>query len=154
MKTTKWVLFALWLLMACATAHAQPEQAGVRPQWLRYPAVSPDGSTIAFSFAGQIWRVAVAGGDAIPLTSGDFYSSYPVWSPDGKQLAFASKQHGNFDVFVMSAAGGPIHRLTDHSSPDIPYAFSADGKEIYFSSSRLGGTSTVLAGSYQRSDQL
>jgi tricorn protease len=88
------------------------------------------------------------------LTSGDFYSTRPVWSPDGKQVAFASKRHGNLDLFLMSASGGQVKRLTDHSSDDVPYAFSRDGQQIYFSSSRLGGTNSVLAGTYLLSDQL
>lgn len=124
------------------------------PLWLRSPAVSPDGTTIAFTYGGQIWRVPAAGGDAVPLTSGEFYSTRPVWSPDGTKLAFASKQHGNLDVFIMPVTGGTITRLTDHSADDTPSAFSPDGQRIYFSSPRLGGPQSILAGDYVGSDQL
>ncbi len=109
-----------------------------RPLWLRYPAVSPDGKRIAFTYGGQIWVVATTGGRAHPLTTRLFYSYRPIWSPDGKQIAFASSRNGNFDVFVMPAAGGATRRLTFHSSNDKPYSFSADGKRIYFSSIRIG----------------
>lgn len=101
-----------------------------RPLWLRYPAVSPDGREIAFTYGGQIWRVPAEGGDALPLTSGEFYSTRPVWSPDGQSIAFAAKRHGNLDVFIMPAAGGDIQRLTHHSADDLPYAFSPDGQVI------------------------
>ena len=125
-----------------------------RPLWLRYPAVSPDGQQIAFTYGGQIWRVASAGGEAVPLTSGEFYSTRPVWSPDGKKIVFASKTHGNLDLFIMPATGGVIKRLTYHSADDLPYAFSPDGAQIYFSSSRLGSPRRVPVGTYAGSDQL
>jgi tricorn protease len=116
-----------------------------RPLWLRHPAVSPDGTQIAFAYAGQIWIVPAGGGEAIALTDGNFYSTAPVWSPDSKRIAFASTRYGNDDVFVMPVAGGEIKRLTYHSADDIPMAFSPDGAEIYFSSPRLGdATATGL----------
>lgn len=109
-----------------------------RPLWLRTPAVSPDGSRIAFAHGGQIWVVPTAGGEASALTSGPFYSHHPVWSPDGQRIAFASRRHGNDDVFIMSVEGGAITRLTFHSAADVPQAFSPDGREILFASARLG----------------
>ncbi len=146
-------LFAL-LCAAVAVAAAAEEKSGNPPLWLRSPAVSPDGTAIAFTYGGQIWRVPAAGGEAVPLTSGEFYSTRPVWSPDGTKVAFASKQHGNLDVFIMPATGGEITRLTDHSADDKPYAFSPDGQRVYFASSRLGNPQTVLAGDHAGSDQL
>jgi tricorn protease len=74
--------------------------------------------------------VPAAGGEARALTSEQFSSHHPVWSPDGQRIAFASRRHGNDDVFAMSADGGPITRLTFHSAADVPQAFSADGREI------------------------
>ena len=141
-------------LAICPAGEAEPAPADGTPLWIRYPAVSPDGRTIAFAYGGQIWRVAAEGGEAVPLTSGDFYSTRPVWSPDGARLAFGCKRHGNMDVFVMPANGGDIVRLTEHSSDDLPFAFSRDGALVFFASARLGGTNTVLAGSYPSSDQL
>jgi len=54
------------------------------PLWLRYPAISPDGKTIAFSFRGHIFTVPATGGLAVPLTAGTAHDSSPIWSPDGK----------------------------------------------------------------------
>ncbi len=56
----------------------------------------------------------------------------PVWSNDGKSIAFASNRYGNFDVFIVPADGGEPRRLTWHSANEYPYAFSADGKSVIF----------------------
>jgi tricorn protease len=104
--------------------------------WMRYPAISPDGKEIAFSYLGHIFVVPAAGGIARPLTLGDQYDYQPVWSPDGKQIAFASDRHGNFDVFIMPAKGGGAKRLTHHSANDVPQSFSPDGQTVYFTSLR------------------
>ena len=58
------------------------------PKWLRYSAISPDGSTIAFTFKGDIFTVPVTGGKAMQLTSNPAYDTRPVWSPDGRSIAF------------------------------------------------------------------
>jgi len=130
------IVVAVSLYGAAQAATLQPDPD--RPLWIRTPAVSPDGSRIAFTYGGQIWLVAAAGGEAVPLTSALFYSHHPVWSPDSTRVAFASNRHGNDDIFVMPADGGAIMRLTQHSAADTPQAFSADGQQVYFSSPRLG----------------
>lgn len=145
----------LCCLLALASGRvAAAEPPADHPLWLRHPAVSPDGTAIAFTAGGRIWRVPVAGGVAVPLTDADQYSTRPVWSPDGSMLAFAAKPHGNFDLFIMPAGGGKITRLTYHSADDQPCAFSPDGSVVYFASSRLGSPETILAGGYANSDQL
>ena len=55
--------------------------------WLRYPSISPDGKTVAFSYKGDIYLVDSEGGEARQLTSNPAYDYSPVWSPDGKTLA-------------------------------------------------------------------
>ncbi|MEO6071179.1 MAG: S41 family peptidase [Chitinophagaceae bacterium] len=106
------------------------------PLWLRYPAISPDGKTIAFSYKGDLYKVPAAGGDAYPITLHEAYDFMPVWSHDGKYLAFASDRYGNFDVYVMPAAGGEAKRLTYHSANDVPYDFTPDNKTVLFGTNR------------------
>ena len=158
MKNSMRDIFKYLLLVACFLAcgalQAIAEEKIESPQWLRYPAISPDGRSVAFAAGGQLWLVDSQGGEAVPLTSSDFYSTRPVWSPDGKTLAFACKRNGNFDVFVTTMTGDTPRRLTYHSADDLPYAFSADGSTLYFGSSRLGSPETQLVGAYHGSTQL
>ena len=100
------------------------------PLWLRYPAISPDGKTIVFSYKGDLYKVSAAGGNASPLTMHEAHDYMPVWSHDGKYIAFASDRFGNFDVFVMPAEGGEPTRLTYNSTNDYPWDFTADNKQI------------------------
>lgn len=126
----KFLLLSLFFTAALVT------NAQNTPLWLRYPAISPDGKTIAFGYKGDIYRVDAAGGVAVPLTIHEAHDMMPVWSHDGKYIAFASDRHGNFDVFVMPATGGTPVRLTYHSSPDFPTDFSIDNQRVLFTSSR------------------
>ena len=102
------------------------------PLWLRNAAISPDGRTIAFCYQGDIWRVPASGGDAVPLTTNDAYDQSPVWSHDGKLIAFTSNRHGSSDVFVMSADGGAPTRLTFHGSGETATDFSPDNSQVIF----------------------
>lgn len=98
------------------------------------PAVSA--KDIAFVYAGDIWIVSRAGGEARRLTAGPGLESYPVFSPDGEQVAFAGDYEGNLDVYVVPTAGGVPRRLTHHPDPDVPVAWTPDGKSIVFRSTR------------------
>lgn len=103
-----------------------------RPQWMRYPSISPDGSAIVFTYKGDLFRVASTGGNAQQLTFHEAHDFMPQWSKDGKQIAFASDRYGNFDIFVMDADGGAAKRLTYHSGDEVPFSFSADNKSVIF----------------------
>ena len=133
------VFIALAAIAAFAVpppAFPQPAQSGNVPLWLRYPAISPDGQTIAFAYKGDIYRVPASGGAAVPLTTHEAHDFMPVWSHDGRTIAFASDRYGNFDVFVMPASGGPARRLTYHSASELPYSFAPDDKSVYFGAAR------------------
>ncbi len=106
---------------------------GQQALWLRYPAISPDGKYIAFEYKGNIWKVPVSGGQAVPLTIAPGYEYAPVWSPDGKYIAYASDEFGNFDIFLMPSSGGKAKRLTYYSGNERPWTFSPDGKRVLYS---------------------
>lgn len=103
----------------------------------RHPAPSPDGREIAFSWQGDLWLVPSGGGTARRLTAHPANDRFPVWSRDGKWLAFASDRFGNADVFAMPADGSaePV-RLTHASFTDIPVDFTPDGDAVIFASRR------------------
>lgn len=67
------------------------------------------------------------------LTTGASYETSPIWSPDGKTIAFASDRNGNYDIYTVPVEGGVARRITTNSAYETPRAFSPDGKEIYFS---------------------
>lgn len=114
------------------------------PLWIRDIQISPDGTEITFCYKGDIYKVPAKGGTATRLTTQESYEANPIWSPDGKQIAFASDRHGNFDVFIMSADGGAAQRLTTHSAGEIPSAFTPDGKYILFSAAIQDPASSAL----------
>ncbi|YCM43861.1 S41 family peptidase [Verrucomicrobiaceae bacterium 227] len=113
------------------------------PQWFRYPALSPDGSTIVFTHGGDLYTVPSGGGKASPLTQHVARDYAPLWSPDGATIAFASNRHGNYDVYSIAVSGGEATRLTFHSGDDLPSSFTPDGQAIVFSATRQDPVSSL-----------
>jgi eukaryotic-like serine/threonine-protein kinase len=107
------------------------------------PAVSPDGSRIAFasdrSGSFEIYLSGSDGSDPVQLTSMKAPDTgTPRWSPDGKQIAFDSRLEGHSDIFVISADGGSPRRLTTEAYDNMVPSWSRDGQWIYFNSDRSG----------------
>jgi tricorn protease len=106
--------------------------------FLRTPAPSPDGTKVAFSARGNLWVADLNGGMAAALTTHPGYDWMPVWSPDGKRIAFSSDRNGNDDVFVMNADGTGLVQLTFDTAADTVCDFSPDGGAVLFASRRDG----------------
>ena len=100
----KKLITSLALVLSALSSYA------ITPLWMRDARISPDGSEIVFCYKGDIYKVPAQGGTAVQLTTQTSYEANPVWSPDGKQIAFASDRNGNFDLFIMPADGGAARR--------------------------------------------
>ncbi|MTI88797.1 MAG: peptidase S41 [Balneolaceae bacterium] len=127
----KTLLSTLMMLLFGSIAMAQ-----VTPQWIRYQSISPDGSTIAFTYKGDLYTVPAEGGAASQLTFHEAHDYMPVWSNDSQTLAFASDRYGNFDIYTMDAKGGAASRITFHSNDEKPFSFSHDDKSVLFGAVR------------------
>ena len=119
------------MLLSASTMTALAQEPSEGPLWMRYSAISPDGSTIAFAYKGDIFTVPVTGGQARQITSNAAFDSRPVWSPDGSRIAFASYRMGSADVFIVSRDGGEPVRLTTHSANEFPIVFKDNSTILY-----------------------
>jgi len=87
---------------------------------------------IAFTYLGDIWLANEDGTSAHRVTDNTAREEYPRFSPDGQWIAFSSNRYGNYDVFVMPAAGGPARRLTYHSGGDEVVGWTRDSQQVLF----------------------
>ncbi len=130
-RSRPWVPLALLCWLASPGRSRAPVDDSLL---LRMPTVSAD--AIAFVYAGDLWRVPRAGGEARRLTSALGLETNPRFSPDGRWIAFSANYGGNADVYVIAAEGGQPRRLTWHPEPDLVQGWTPDGKRVVFASSR------------------
>lgn len=121
---------------------------------LRFPATN--GSEIVFSYAGDLYKVPAAGGEARRLTSHVGYEMFPRFSPDGKTIAFTGQYDGNTEVFSIPASGGEPLRVTytptngrddlgDRMGPNnIVMGWTTDGQQIAYRNRISSGFSGKL----------
>src|SRR5262245_58070038 len=100
------------LTIAGLTTAITPTISTSDTRLLSQPAISS--TEIAFVYAGDLWAAKIDGTEVRRLTSDDGIESNPVFSPDGRQIAFSAQYDGNTDVYVMPAEGGRTTRLTWH----------------------------------------
>ena len=136
------------ILATLLSAYGLAAQAQDNPLWMRHPAISPDGKTIAFSYQGDIFTVPSSGGTAKQITSNAAFDSYPVWSPDGGHIAFASNREGSIDVWVMDANGGIPKRVTTNSGSEYPLRWKDNSTIMFKASIMPTAKSIIFAGSY------
>ena len=139
-------------ILACGLALAAQEalkrsitfEDMIKMHRIAEPQISPDGKWIVYTVAtpdmeanrnaSDIWLVPTSGGAPSQLTQSGHDSS-PVWSPDGKTIAFLSSRSGESQVYLLSLAGGEAQRLTKSSTGADLVKWSPDGKTIAFTSS-------------------
>ncbi|GAL72054.1 PD40 domain-containing protein [Jejuia pallidilutea] len=98
---------------------------------INFPAISPDDTTIAFNYQGDIWTANINGENPKRLTVHEAYDTKPVWSADGTSIAFISERFGNNDVYVMPATGGAPKRITYHSTSDIVTDYTPEATSFF-----------------------
>lgn len=132
------VLFSALIASAYAPQDQRKQDAHpARLPSFAEPAISPDGSEIAFISGGDIWTVSANGGDARLLISHAANDTRPLYSPDGKSLAFVSNRTGNGDIYVLTFATGTLRRMTYDDGLDQLSGWSPDSQWLYFHNSSL-----------------
>lgn len=136
MKRLSIILLASCCL--CGLAKAGNDEARL----LRFP--STNGQEVVFSYAGDLYKAPLNGGEAQRLTSHIGYEMFARYSPDGKQIAFTGQYDGNTEVYLIPAQGGEPVRLTytstnsrddlgDRMGPNnIVMTWTPDGQQIVF----------------------
>ncbi len=122
------------ILSACLLLGATVARAQTPPILFQHPTV--DANRVVFAYAGSLWSVSRYGGVAYRLTSGARRDVSPIFSPNGKLLAFTGDRHGNQAVYVMPADGGPARRLTWYPGANVTVGWTNDGKRVLFRSTR------------------
>jgi tricorn protease len=122
------------LLCASMIPVATQTAPSARPSFAE-PSLAPDRAEIVFVSGGDLWTVALSGGEARLLVSHPANESRPLYSPDGKRLAFMSNRSGAEEIHVLDLASGDTRRLTYDNALSHLDAWSRDGKWLYFSSS-------------------
>ena len=141
----------IFFLLAALPAFAvRAEEARL----LRFPATN--GEEIVFSYAGDLYKVPVSGGEASKLTSYIGYEMFPRFSPDGRTIAFTGQYDGNTEVYTMPAKGGEPLRITytatnsrddlgDRMGPNnIVMTWTPDGSGIVYRNRKGDGFSGKL----------
>lgn len=109
------------------------------PKFMYDPSVSPDGKTICFKFENDLWLVPWEGGEAKRLTNTDGEEVSPIFSPDGKNIAFASNKNGYWGMYVVPAEGGKAKLISKDCSTPIAWFPNEDYILSELSEFRLGG---------------
>nr|MDQ3805576.1 peptidase S41 [Acidobacteriota bacterium] len=128
------LIFAPGTAAPSARAQSSNESRPAPRPYFYEPAISPDRAEVAFVSGGDIWTVEAGGGEARLLVSHPATESRPLYSPDGRRLAFTSGRSGNGDLYVLTFDTGELRRLTFDDSFEQLDSWSYDGRWLYFSS--------------------
>ena len=138
----KAILIFTLLFAAITGSVLQSGSAQEQHLLLRQPTISR--THIVFSYAGDLWIVARAGGEASRLTNGVGREATPIFSPDGSTIAFTGEYDGNVDLYTIPATGGVPKRITYYPGTDALCNWSPDGKQLLFISDRASESRRFL----------
>ncbi|MDR3250663.1 MAG: PDZ domain-containing protein, partial [Tannerella sp.] len=141
----KKISFLIMSVAVFAIATSKAEEARL----LRFP--TTNGSEVVFTYAGDLYKAPISGGEAVRLTSFLGYEMFARFSPDGKTVAFTGQYDGNTEVYTIPSTGGEPLRLTytatnsrddlgDRMGPNnIVMGWTADGKSVVYRNRTGGG---------------
>jgi Tol biopolymer transport system component len=138
-----------------STDSALPTNPLIGPGSATHPAVSPDGTTLAFmsNLVGvetgvpvnfEIYLSEEHGTKITRLTENDAFDADIAWAPDGQRIAYKSYQDGNDEIYVVGRDGSGRRNLTTDPSSDFQPHWSPDGGQIVFSSDRSGSAGLFI----------
>ena len=126
------LLCSLLLVLAAPTAVVRTIEFETTEVTEADVALSPDGQWLIFTIVGHLFRLPVEGGTAEQLTFGPYYDTNPVFSPDGRRVAFVSDRDGNEgNVFVVDLSTGAITQVTQEPWAAQP-TWTPDGRGIVY----------------------
>jgi Tol biopolymer transport system component len=135
------VALALAGMCAAAPLAAQSARVTVSEGTSMALDVSPDGGRLVIDLQGTLWVLPATGGAARPITDHFHDARLPVWSPDGRTIAFQGFRAGTYDIWSVAPDGSNLRRLTTGPYDDREPAWSPDGRRIAFTSDRGGNGS-------------
>jgi hypothetical protein len=122
--------------LAWASLPLQPERTiafeTTEGTWMSVD-VAPDGESLVFDLIGDLYLLDIGGGEARPLTHGPAFDTQPVFSPDGREVLFASDRSGAENFWAVAVDGGATRQLTSNTDVRmfLSPAWSTDGGTIY-----------------------
>ncbi len=108
-----------------------------------FPSWSPDGTSIAFSAKGSIWRLKFGETTAHELTSAKSYDSMPAWSPDGNWIAYTSDLNETIHLSLLNLKDGTTRQLTSGNSINVEPEWSPDGTRLAYVSTHPNGNYNI-----------
>lgn len=129
--------WSIWLMNADGSGRREITPAGFGSA--THPALSPDGTRLAFTSGSSLYVMPLDGGPATPVATVVNIKS-PAWSPDGTRLAFSasSPERGDYEVFVVNVDGSGLRNVTNDPARDEDPTWSPDGTQLAFATDRTG----------------